>query len=190
MKVLGIMGSPKINGNSSTLLKTALEGAKASGADVDFVSLHNLDIKSCTHCEVCRSAKRCVIKDDMQDIYDRISDADIVIFSSPNYMGGIQGKLKCALDRLYAFMKQGLAHSFDEEKKVALIITQNASEDTPTCYEAFNHLRYVLNISFSGDFDNPCKLLLGGGLFTHDSAVSNETLMKKAYDMGVELVSN
>jgi multimeric flavodoxin WrbA len=114
----------------------------------------------------------------------------ISLSSAPNYMGGIQGKLKCALDRLYAFMKQGLAYSFDEEKKVALIITQNASEDTLTCYEAFNHLRYVLNISFAGDFDNPCKLLLGGGLVTHDSAVSNETLMKKAYDMGVELVSN
>jgi multimeric flavodoxin WrbA len=189
MKVLGIMGSPKTNGNSSTLLKTVLEGAKASGAVIDSISINNLDIKDCTNCDACRSTERCVIKDDMQSIYDRINDADIVIFSSPNYMGGIHGKLKCVLDRLYAFMKNGLDQSFDKEKKVALIVTQNAPEETVTCYEAFNHLRYVLNISFEGNFKDPCRLLLGGGLITHDSASSNDKLMKKAYDMGVELVN-
>ncbi|WP_186005575.1 hypothetical protein [Clostridium sp. DL-VIII] len=57
----------------------------------------------------------------------------IVVFRSPNYMGGIQGKLKCAIDRLYAYMKEGLEKSFDKEKKVALIVTQNAPEETSSC---------------------------------------------------------
>ncbi|EHI99541.1 hypothetical protein CDLVIII_2951 [Clostridium sp. DL-VIII] len=48
-------------------------------------------------------------------------------------MGGIQGKLKCAIDRLYAYMKEGLEKSFDKEKKVALIVTQNAPEETSSC---------------------------------------------------------
>lgn len=48
-------GKPKTNGNSSNLLKTVLEGIKANCVDIDSVSLHNLDIKSCTNCDVCRS---------------------------------------------------------------------------------------------------------------------------------------
>lgn len=188
MKVLGIMGSPRSNGNSSTLLKKVLEGAKANGAVTNSISLNNLDIKGCINCNACKRTGKCVIKDDMQNIYDMINDADIVVFSSPNYMGGIQGKLKCAIDRLYAYMKEGLEKSFDKEKKVALIVTQNAPEETSSCYEAFNHLRYVLNVTFEGNSKVPCKFLLGGGLVTHDSAVSNKELMKKAYDMGSELV--
>ena len=190
MKVLGIMGSPKLNGNSSTLLKAMLEGAKANGADTYTLSLNNLDIKGCINCDACKTTGRCVIKDDMQDIYDRINDADAVIFSSPNYMGGINGKLKCVIDRLYAYMKEGLEKLFEKEKKVVLIVTQNAPEDTPSCYEAFNHLRYVLNITFEGNYEVPCQFLLGGKLFTHDSAASNDRLMSKAYEMGELLVKN
>ncbi len=187
MKVLGIMGSPRSNGNSSTLLKKVLEGAEASGAVTNSISLNNLDIKGCINCNACKSTGKCVIKDDMQNIYDMIEGADIVIFSSPNYMGGIQGKLKCVLDRLYAYMKDELSKVFDKEKKVALIVTQNAPEKTLSCYEAFNHLRFVLNVAFEGNFEVPCRLLLGGGLVTPNSAASDTVLMKKAYDMGKEL---
>ncbi|NRT80489.1 flavodoxin family protein [Clostridium beijerinckii] len=188
MKVLGIMGSPRLNGNSSTLLKKVLEGAKDNGAVTNSISVSNLDIKGCVNCDACKRLGKCVIKDDMQNIYDMINDADIVVFSSPNYMGGIQGKLKCVMDRLYAYMKEGLDKSFDKEKKVALIVTQNAPEETSSCYEAFNHLRYVLNVTFEGNSEVPCRFLLGGGLVTRDSAGSNKELMNKAYSMGKELV--
>lgn len=188
MKVLGIMGSPRLNGNSSTLLKKVLEGAKDNGAVANSISVSNLDIQGCINCDACKRLGKCVIKDDMQNIYDMVNDSDIVVFSSPNYMGGIQGKLKCVIDRLYAYMKGGLDKSFDKEKKVALIVTQNAPEETSSCYEAFNHLRYVLNVTFEGNSEVPCRFLLGGGLVTRDSADSNKELMNKAYNMGKELV--
>ncbi|EHI99540.1 NADPH-dependent FMN reductase [Clostridium sp. DL-VIII] len=76
MKVLGIMGSPRSNGNSSTLLKKVLEGAKANGAVINSISLNNLDINGCINCNACKRTGKCVIKDDMQNIYDMINDAD------------------------------------------------------------------------------------------------------------------
>ncbi|MBC2579576.1 flavodoxin family protein [Clostridium sp. DJ247] len=191
MKILGIMGSPRAKGNTATLLEQVLEGAKEKGADTNMVSLNNLDIKGCINCDVCKRSGKCVLKDDMHKIYDMINDADIVVFGSPNYMGGIQGKLKCVLDRLYAYIiaeEGGFSVTFDKKKKAALIVTQRAPEENASYTEAFTPLRYILSNIFEGSFDAPCKLLLGGELYKPNDAANNKELMKKAYKMGMELV--
>lgn len=191
MKILGIIGSPRAKGNSATLLKKVLEGAKSKGADISMLSLNGLDIKGCINCDACKTSGKCVIKDDMQNIYDMINDADIVVFSSPNYMGGIQGKLKCVLDRLYAYIiaeEGGFSGAFNKKKKVALIVTQRAPEDNVSYTEAFTPLRHILNNIFDGRFDIPCRLLVGGELSGPNDALHNSLLINKAYEMGVELV--
>lgn len=191
MKVLGIMGSARTKGNSSTLLQQVLEGAKAKGAEINTLSLNNLDIRGCTNCDVCKRSGKCVIKDDMHKIYDRIDEADIIVFSSPNYMGGIQGKLKCVLDRLYAYIvseEGGFSVTFTGKKKAALIVTQRYPEENSSYTEAFTPLRHILNNIFEGRFDVPCKLLMGVGLDGPNDAASNTELMQRAFDMGRELV--
>lgn len=191
MKVLGIMGSSRAKGNSSTLLQQVLEGAKAKGAEINTLSLNNLNIRGCTNCDACKKSGKCVIKDDMHKIYDSIDEADIVVFSSPNYMGGIQGKLKCVLDRLYAYIiteEEGFSGAFSEKKKAALIVTQRYPEENSSYTEAFTPLRHILNNLFEGRFEVPCKLLMGVGLGGPNDAASNTKLMQKAFDMGRELV--
>lgn len=191
MKILGIIGSPRAKGNSATLLREVLNGAMTKGADTNIVSLNNLDIKGCINCDVCKRSGKCVLKDDMHKIYDMINDADIIVFASPNYMGGIHGKLKCVLDRLYAYIiaeEGGFSVTFDKKKKAALIVTQRAPEENTSYTEAFTPLRYVLNNIFEGSFDNPCELLLGGELYGPNDAANNAELMKKAYNMGIKLV--
>jgi multimeric flavodoxin WrbA len=193
MKILGIMGSPRVKGNSATLLGKVLDGAMSKGAEANIVSLNNLDIKGCINCDVCKRSGKCVLKDDMQKIYDMINDADIVVFSSPNYMGGIHGKLKCVLDRLYAYIiaeEGGFSVTFNKKKKVALIVTQRTPEEYTSYTEAFTPLRYILNNIFEGSFDNPCKLLLGGELNGPNDAVDNIELINKAYNMGIDLVED
>lgn len=191
MKILGIIGSPRVKGNSATLLREVLNGAKAKGADANIVSLNNLDIKGCINCDVCKRSGKCVLKDDMYKVYDMINDTDIIVFASPNYMGGIQGKLKCVLDRLYAYIiseEGGFSVTFDKKKKAALIVTQRAPEGNTSYTEAFTPLRYILSNIFEGSFDNPCELLLGGELYGPNDAVNNAELMEKAYNMGMKLV--
>lgn len=191
MKMLGIMGSPRTKGNSATLLKEILKGAKEKGANTNIVSLNNLDIKGCIGCDACNSSGKCVLKDDMHKIYNMIDDADIVVFASPNYMGGIHGKLKCVLDRLYAYTipnERGFSTKFDKKKKAVLIVAQGAPDTDTSSVEAFTPLRHALNNIFEGRFDIPCKLFLGGELFGPNDAANNMELMKKAYNMGTELV--
>ena len=66
-KVVIVMGSPRKNGNSATLAQSVAEGARAAGADVESFYLHEMDIKPCTACDVCRedTATDCNINDEL-----------------------------------------------------------------------------------------------------------------------------
>jgi len=68
MKVLGIMGSPRVGGNSDILLDEALAGAKDAGAEVEKIILDKKKISGCKDCKKCNETGVCVIKDDMLEI--------------------------------------------------------------------------------------------------------------------------
>ncbi|MDO4194014.1 MAG: flavodoxin family protein, partial [Erysipelotrichaceae bacterium] len=62
------------------------------------------NIHGCLACEHCHKIEKgiCVQKDDMQEVYDLLKDADMLILASPIYYHGISGQLKCTIDRFYA----------------------------------------------------------------------------------------
>ena len=67
MRVLGIMGSPRIGGNTDILLDAALQGAAGAGARVEKLSVTRLEIAPCRECYMCRAEGICVIRDDMDE---------------------------------------------------------------------------------------------------------------------------
>ena len=72
MKILGIMGSARKGGNTDTLLDVALEEAQRNGAAVSKISLGSKTIAPCNGCLKCTTDGKCVIKDDMQEIYEEL----------------------------------------------------------------------------------------------------------------------
>ncbi len=103
MKVLGIMGSPRIGGNSDILLDEALAGAKAMGAEVEKIILDRKKIAGCKDCKKCNETGICVLKDDMHEIQMKILDADAIIHSGPVYFWSMTSQMKAYLDRWCAF---------------------------------------------------------------------------------------
>ena len=99
MKVLGIMGSPRIGGNSDILLDQALAGAKAAGAEVEKIILDRLKISGCKDCKKCNETGICVLKDDMPEIHKKILEADAIIHSVPVYFWSMTAQMKAYLDR-------------------------------------------------------------------------------------------
>ena len=100
MKVLGIMGSPRIGGNSDILLDEALAGAKDAGAEVEKIILDKKKISGCKDCKKCNETGICVIKDDMLQIHKKILDADAIIHSVPVYFWSMTSQMKSCLDRM------------------------------------------------------------------------------------------
>jgi multimeric flavodoxin WrbA len=102
MKVLGLFGSPRREGNTDLLLEEALKGAKAEGAEVEALHLSDFNIIPCRECLQCFSDGKCIILDDMQKIYPKLLEADIIILASPIFFYGITGWAKALIDRCQA----------------------------------------------------------------------------------------
>lgn len=156
MKILGFLGSPRVNGKCSKLLKKALEGAESRGADTKRYDLINCNIKHCTGCGTCFTKKpelligKCSLEDDMVSILEEYIKADGYIFASPVYDMFITALMKKFLERkiiLTCRIKDepiGLpsARSPANFKKMAsMIVTGNAGDEYrevmgDPCFEA------------------------------------------------------
>ncbi len=102
MKILAISCSPNKNGNNVTLLNRALEGARQDGAEVELYSVAGKDIRPCDGCHSCNKTGRCHIKDDIQELYDKMVAADGIIYGVPIYYYGMASQAKIIIDRSIA----------------------------------------------------------------------------------------
>jgi len=102
VKAIGLIGSPRSNGNTAALVEEVLRGAKEAGASVESVLLNDLDIGSCQACNACHSTGRCVLRDDMDALWERLWSADVWVFGTPIYWVGPSAQMKAFLDRWYA----------------------------------------------------------------------------------------
>jgi len=117
MKVLGIYGSSRKGGNSDQLLDRALEGAEASGASISRVFARDLKISGCLACGGCDKTGKCVVKDDMSDVYPMFEEAAVIILASPIYFYAMPGKVKCLIDRAQAMWSKRYLLKTPEQRK-------------------------------------------------------------------------
>lgn len=103
MKVLGIIGSRRKNGNTAYLVKQALETIEDKEIKTELIYLRDYNIKGCIGCEGCKDTYKCVIKDDMQKLYPLILEADAIITGSPTYFYNITSDMKAFIERFYCF---------------------------------------------------------------------------------------
>lgn len=134
MKVLALNASARKNGNSATMLRHAVEGAKAAGAEATLMHLYDLDYKGCTGCCSCKllggkSFGRCAMRDELTPVLEQAIDADALLLASPIYFNDVTGQLRSFLERLWF-----PAITYEKERKplypkrinVGLIFTTNA----------------------------------------------------------------
>ena len=99
LKVLGISSSPRCGGNSDALLREALAGAGAAGANVEYLSLRGLSLSPCVECNSCARTGLCRIDDDFQPVFARMVDADRLIFATPVFFMAVCSQGKLLIDR-------------------------------------------------------------------------------------------
>ncbi len=102
--ILGIVGSPRKNGNTDTLVSRILDGARDGGASTETILLAEHKIEECNGCHACWKGKRlCCKHDDMTNLYPRIIECDAIIFGTPVYWYGPTAIMKCFIDRFVYF---------------------------------------------------------------------------------------
>jgi multimeric flavodoxin WrbA len=141
MKIYAINGSPRKNKNTATLLQKALDGVKEAAKDkeveTEIINLYDLNYTGCKSCFACKrlggaSYGKCAVKDDIQEVLEKVSQADGLIFGSPIYFGNITGQLQSFIERLiFPYLVYDENYSLIPPKKMptAFIYTMNASEE-------------------------------------------------------------
>jgi len=152
VKILGVMGSPRIGGNTDVLMDRALAGAKDAGADVEKIVLDRLDINPCRDCEGCEADGQCAQADDMIPLYDKILQADGLILGTPIYWWGPTAQMKAFIDRWYALVHEPANVQRLRDKKVVLLFAfgdSDASVAEPT-NQMFNLAMKYLSVPIVG----------------------------------------
>jgi len=97
--ILAVYGSPRRNGNTASLLKQAVAGAREGGAEVEEWVLRDLKMSPCLEIYGCKKDGRCVIQDDFQKIYDRLLTCDALMLASPMFFYTVSAHTKILMDR-------------------------------------------------------------------------------------------
>lgn len=98
-QVLIISASPRKNGNSDILCDRFAQGAEEAGHKAEKIFLSSQNIGYCSGCGVCNSTHRCVQKDDMAEMLDKMIKADVIVLATPVYFYSMDGQMKTFIDR-------------------------------------------------------------------------------------------
>lgn len=149
MNLIGINGSPRLHGNTATLLEHALEGALSNGAHTECINLYQLEYKGCRSCFSCKrdgpGYGKCAIHDELEPILNRITNADALILGTPIYYGSATGEMRSFLERLLFPRKSWDTWSSLVEKKipVGVIFNMAATEELMKLMSYESHLHLI-----------------------------------------------
>lgn len=173
-KVLILSGSPRKNGNSDLLCDEFLKGALEAGNNAEKIFLRDKNIAYCNGCYYCeKSGGICAIKDDMAEILEKISNADVIVMASPVYFYSINAQMKALIDRCVA--------RWTKIKNKEFYYIMTAAEDSDTvmnctleCFRGF--ARCLEGSAEKG-------IILAKGVY-EKGEVKNTKYMNEAYEMG------
>jgi len=148
MKVLIILGSPRKKGNSNLLISKVAEGVEEAGGTSEIIRLEGLDIHPCLGCGGCEKEGKCVIQDEMQEMYMKIDNADRIIIASPIYFYSVTAQTKAFVDRCQAMWsrKYILNKRLKQDvEKIGYLVSVAATKGERVFESAILTVRYALD---------------------------------------------
>lgn len=144
MKILILTGSPRKKGHTADLVDYL---AERLDGEVEILSLDNrTDIKPCRDCRYCFTHTECCIKDPMQEIYEKLDEADRIIFAAPVYFYNIPGSMKAVLDRLQVYWAAIVRGDKPAIQKKGGMLFVGGAPESPRQFEgAIQTLQYMLD---------------------------------------------
>ena len=171
MKIIALQGSPRKKGNTAKVLSWVEEELMALGHNVETIFLNSKNLKGCLACGKCKEKPDtvgCIQKDDIPEILEKMTKAELVIFASPLYFWGVSAQLKTVIDRTYSFYvdyhQPGHASLVDGQRQ-ALLVTgagpyENNAEAAFTAFGRIQSPHKAVNAGelFIGSCSTPDKL--------------------------------
>ena len=186
---MGIFGSPRRGGNTDTLLEETLKGTEKEGAEVERLHLTEFTITPCKECHGCDQTGECVILDDMQKIYPKLLDADVIILASPIFFYGISAWAKAFVDRCQAlwsrkYLVKDRSLGKEGKRRKGFFISVGATKGARVFEGAILTAKYffdVFNAEYLGE-------LVFRGIDAKGDILKHPEALQQAFEAGRKLV--
>ena len=121
MKIFAVNGSPRPKGNTYHMIKTVLNICEKAGFETEIYQAGGRAVKGCMACGACGNhAGRCATDDWVNEVYQKMKEADAIILGSPTYFSDLTPEIKAVIDRCgYIAGRDGNAFS----RKVGAAVT-------------------------------------------------------------------
>lgn len=150
MKVVAFNGSPRPDGNTAILIRTALKELEAEGIQTEYIQLGGQLIHGCMACGTCRKLKnkQCkIVNDNINQYIQKMAEADGIILGSPTYFSMMTPELKALIDRA-GYVGMGNDHMFKRKVGAAVVAVRRAGA-VPT-FDAINHFFLISEMIIPG----------------------------------------
>ncbi|MFC1624460.1 flavodoxin family protein [Candidatus Omnitrophota bacterium] len=187
MKVLGINGSPRIGGNTDLLLDKVLEGAKVKGGEIEKIILNKLKFSPCLECENVKDDGSCIVEDDMQMVYKKIKEIDVLILASPIFFGSLSAQTKMMIDRFQCLWRAKYILKKDtgfKNIKGAFISVEgsNRQDFFDNAKSIVKNIFATINVDYKDELFCP-------NIDSKLSILKKPDFLKKAFELGMSIVS-
>lgn len=179
---VGIAGSPRKRGNSSSLLRAYLRGTASEGFKTKFIYLNGLLFRGCQACDRCVKGKSCSVKDDLNRIFPILKKAQIWAFASPIYYDGVSGQLKMFFDRLRFTTYEPC--KLEGARRGILIVTYE-DDRKKEYYETASQLAHYFNWNDRGDFGD-VRIVAESNLGPKEAWKARPDLLEKLKIIGID----
>jgi multimeric flavodoxin WrbA len=139
IRITGIVGSPRLQKNTDSLVRQALDGCRIEGASVGTIYLNKLEIKPCQAHKI-QDGKGCIIRDGMDAVYETFETSDGLILGTPVFYNSVSSQMKLMIDRSYCLAKAVTLGSGRrkyvttvKKHKKGIIISAGGSGTNPDC---------------------------------------------------------
>ena len=189
-KIIAIYGSPRRNGNTASLLKRAVQGAREEKATVEEIVLRDLKMSPCLEIYGCLKTGRCAINDDFQQVYDKILAAQGLMLASPIFFYTVSAHTKIFMDRCQSlWVKKYWVDKVEadqwEVKRKGLFISVGATKGKKLFDGALLSMRYFFDVLDMKLW----KALLHRTLDFEDDILKHPEHLDEAYETGKAFVS-
>ena len=191
MSILAVFGSPRRRGNTSLLLKKAVDGARDAGAEVEEIVLRDLKIAPCLEIYGCKKDGRCVILDDFQRVYDQLVACRGLMLASPIFFYTVSAHTKILMDRCQSFWVkkhwiEKVPLGQKDFKRKGLFLSAGATGGKRLFDGALLSVRYFFEVL---DMEL-WRTLLYRGLDHEGDVLKDPQYLEEAYEAGRELAQH
>ena len=185
--ILVVQGGGRINGNTSQLADSFIQGAKEAGHTVEKISLNKNEVKGCIGCNACRYGKPCVQRDDFNEMVPKIKAADLIVFASPLLFWTLSSKIKAFIERFYCIAEEDPNPPFGRYErypvKDAALLMTSADDFFWTYEQAVSYYKFTI-INYIGFRDKGMLLAGGCGDTNGKPRIAKSNHLREAYDFG------